>query len=190
QRRLGAAPFQVGGHRHNRAEHDQRDAEHVAPPRDTRKRRQQLDDAEPGHHQRERGPVPGQELPLVGQGEPDVRLLDALFAGLALLVLVVAARGSSPTPPLAGAPMVTPGCGTGVAGYLLGWPLTLTSRPARTRLCSTITGGGAWPWSACAGSAGWARRSPGRGRQRATRPVPACPAGSGPSRASCCWCRW
>ena len=30
--------------------------------------------------------------------------------------------------------MVTPGCGTGVAGYLLGWPLTLTSRPARTRL--------------------------------------------------------
>src|SRR5204863_22214 len=93
----------------------------------------QLDDAEPGHHQRERGPVPGQERPLVGQGEPDVRLLDARFAGLALLVLVVAARGSSPTPPLAGAPMVTPGCGTGVAGYLLGWPLTLTSRPARTR---------------------------------------------------------
>src|SRR6516225_605646 len=99
-------PFHIRADGHDRAEHDQRDAEGGPAPRDARERRQELDDSQPGHHEGQRGPVPGQERALVGEGEPGVRLLLAArltggprHAGLAVWVTVLAARGSSPGPP-------------------------------------------------------------------------------------------
>jgi len=51
-------------------------------PRNAGKRWQQLDDAQAGHNQRERGPVPGQEGALVGQGEPGIWFDPATGCGL------------------------------------------------------------------------------------------------------------
>src|SRR5580692_9554723 len=88
---LAAGPFPVGGHGDDRAEHDQRHAEDVPAPRDAGERRQQLDHAQPGHYQRERGPAPGQEGALVGEGP----------AWVGFGALVGLARFGHRSPPLA-----------------------------------------------------------------------------------------
>ena len=74
QRALVTHPFDIGGHREHPAERDQRQAEQVTADRDAGERREQLHDAEPGHHQGERRPAPGEERALVGEGEPRIGL--------------------------------------------------------------------------------------------------------------------
>ena len=72
QRALVTHPLNVGNDREHRAKDDQRDAEQVPTGRDAGERRQQLDDAQPGDDEGERGPAPGEERPLVRESEPGI----------------------------------------------------------------------------------------------------------------------
>src|SRR6266536_1573775 len=95
---LVAGPFEVAGDGDDGAQADQRNGEQVPAPRYAGERGQQLDDGQPGDNERQRGAVPGQERPLVGEGEPGVGLTAILVAcgcaGLDACGMVLVGRGS------------------------------------------------------------------------------------------------